>query len=234
MLGSLRLARVAVGHQCPLGARSSKIWPEMKPADRDRASFTTWERHTATNVCSDYKHVYLMGRNFVSRPTGWAASGAALNLNLSDQHPTEDQIAKMRRGELMDATLQAVLRGNARRGVGDDCGLIEAVVVQDRRTGLSANDYRQMFPGVNLVDDIILMPPKPLKGRLVDLDAIVVRRLEAGETEMTDQSLWEEMGMRKPNMLALVKKPEWQARLSQLALQPQPLKGRMMGLRLAA
>ena len=215
-------------------ALKDALMARLKPEDQARVSYTTWGRHTATNAYSDFKHVYLMGLNFVSQATGWAASGAALNLNLIDEHPTEDQIAEMRRGMLMDATLQAILRGNARRGIGGDCGEMEAVVVQDPRTGLSAMDYQQMFPGVNIVDDIILMPPKPLKGRLKDLDAIVVRRLEAGEVEMTNQSLWEEMGMQKPNMLALVKKPEWQARLSQLGLQPQPLKGRMMGLRLVA
>ena len=72
---------------------------------------------------------------------------------------------------------------------------MEAVIPQTKQTGLSKGDYRRMFPEVNLVDDTILMPPKPLKGRLKELDAIVVRRLEAGEMEMTNASLREEMGM---------------------------------------
>ena len=54
------------------------------------------------------------------------------------------------------------------------------------------------------MDDTILMPPKPLKGRLKELDAIVVRRLEAGEREMTNASLREEMGMSERNFRALV------------------------------
>jgi hypothetical protein len=69
---------------------------------------------------------------------------------------------------------------------------------------------------------------------LEDLNTIVVRRLQAGETEMTNQSLYEELGMKKPNFLALVKKPEWQARRAQLSLNPQQLSGRMMGLKLVA
>jgi hypothetical protein len=51
---------------------------------------------------------------------------------------------------------------------------------------------------------------------------------------MTNQSLWEELGMKKPNFLALVKRPEWQARRAQLGLNPQQLSGRMMGLRQVA
>lgn len=91
------------------------LMARLRSEDQARVSYTTWGRHTATNAYSDYRYVYLMGLNFVSQATGWAASGAALDLNLIDEHPTEDQIADMRRGMLMDATLQAILRGNARR-----------------------------------------------------------------------------------------------------------------------
>ena len=135
---------------------------------------------------------------------------------------------------LMDTTLQALLRGNARMGVGGDCGQMEAVIPQNKQTGLSRSDYQTMFPGVTITEDIVLLPPKPLKGRLKDLDTIVVRRLEAGERQMTNASLREEMGMSERNFRALVKKPEWQARRSQLGLNPQQLNGRMMGLRLVA
>ena len=85
---------------------------------------------------------------------------------------------------------------------------------------------------MKLTTDTMLLPPKPLKGRLRDLDAIVVRRLEAGETEMTNASLYGEIGMLDRNFRALVQKPEWHARRAQLGLNPQQLSGRMMGLRL--
>ena len=62
----------------------------------------------------------------------------------------------------------------------------------------------------------------------------MTRRLEAGERQMTNASLREEMGMSERNFRALVKKPEWQARIAQLGLNPQQLNGRMMGLRLVA
>jgi hypothetical protein len=38
---------------------------------------------------------------------------------------------------------------------------MEVVIPQTRQTGLSKDDYRRMFPEVNLIDDTILMPPKP-------------------------------------------------------------------------
>ena len=105
---------------------------------------------------------------------------------------------------------------------------------QTKQAELSRSDYQTMFRGVTITEDIVLLPPKPLKGRLKDLVTIVVRRLEAGERQMTNASLREEMGMSGRNLRALVKKPEWQARIAQLGLNPQHLSGRMMGLRLVA
>ncbi len=210
------------------------IKARLKPEDRDRLHYLTYGRHTATNAFKHCKRVLLMGLNFLPKATGYAACGAALDLDLIDEHPTEDQIKGMQSGMLMDTTLQALLRGNARMGVGGDCGQMEAVIPQTKQTGLSRSDYQTMFPGVAITEDIVLLPPKPLKGRLKDLDTIVVRRLEAGERQMTNASLREEMGMSERNFRALVQKPEWQARRSQLGLNPQQLSGRMMGLRLVA
>src|SRR5262249_679548 len=101
-------------------------------------------------------------------------------------------------------------------------------------TGLSLDAYRRAFPGVAIRQDSVLLPPTPLKGRLKDLAAIVTRRLEAGEREMTNQSLYEDLGMAKQNFGALVRKPEWRPFIAQLGLNPQPLKGRAIGLRLLA
>ena len=210
------------------------IKARLKPEDRDRVHYLTYGRHTATNAFKHCKRVLLMGLNFLPKATGYAACGAALDLDLINEHPTEDQIKGMQSGMLMDTTLQALLRGNARMGVGGDCGQMEAVIPQTKQTGLSRSDYQTMFPGVTITEDIVLLPPKPLKGRLKDLDAIVVRRLEAGARQMTNASLREEMDMSERNFRALVKKPEWRARIAQLGLNPQQLNGRMMGLRLVA
>jgi len=51
-----------------------------------------------------------------------------------------------------------------------------------------------MFPGVVIVQDRDLMPQQLLKGRLKELAGILARRLAAGETEMTNQSLYDEDG----------------------------------------
>jgi hypothetical protein len=42
-----------------------------------------------------------------------------------------------------------------------------------------------MFPEVTIEVDHLLLPPKPLTGKLKQLADIVARRLEAGETELT-------------------------------------------------
>ena len=94
-----------------------------------------------------------MGLNFTPRAAGHATSGAALDLNLKDEHPTEAQIAETQQGMLMDCTLQALLRGNAQMGADGDCGVMEAAIPQTKQTGLSDADYWRMFPGAILVND---------------------------------------------------------------------------------
>ena len=119
-------------------------------------------------------------------------------------------------------------------GTNGNCGECEVVVVQTKRHGLRADQWHRMFPQAKLVEDTVLMPERPLKRRLKELAEIVVRRLAAGETEISNQSLYEQMDMDRSNFGALVKKPEWQAYITQLGLNPEPLKGRAMGLRKVA
>jgi hypothetical protein len=92
-----------------------------------------------------------------------------------------------------------------------------------------------MFPGVTITEDISVATSEATRrAALKDLDTNVVRRLEAGERQMTNASLRDEMGMSERNFRALVQKPEWQARRAHLGLNPQQLNGRMMGLRRVA
>lgn len=91
-----------------------------------------------------------------------------------------------------------------------------------------------MFAGVVLIEDRLLMPAKPLRGKLKALSEIVSRRLGEGEREMTNPSLCLELAMERKNFAKLVKLPEWQAWIAALGLNPGPLKGRIMGLRKVA
>jgi hypothetical protein len=203
----------------------------LKPEDDKRVSYLAYGRHTATNDYKTVRHVLMLGLNFIPKAAGHAASGAALDLNLKNEQPTEEQIRDVQRGLLMDSTLQALLRGNARQGEGGDCGVMEAVVFQTKIAGLSEAEYQKCFPEVNLVHDRVLMPEKKLGGRLDDLKAIIERRLAAGETEMTNPSLYDELKMAQPNFTRLVTRPEWQSYVAALGLRPQRLPGRMSGLR---
>ena len=89
----------------------------------------------------------MLGLNFLPKAAGHAASGAALDLDLIDNHPTPAQISDMQEGMLMDATLQALLRGHARVSVGGNCGAMEAVIPQTKQTGQFVQDgLRQHVP----------------------------------------------------------------------------------------
>ena len=116
-------------------------------------------------------------------------------------------------------------------GVDGDCGTMEAVIAQTWQTGLSFEDYKTMFPEVNVAVDYLLLPPKPLKGKLKQLAEIVARELEAGETELKYPSLYKELGMQQQNFSALVKKPEWRAYIARIGLMPQRLKGKAIVLK---
>lgn len=190
-----------------------------------------WGAHTATNDYSDVRKVLLLGLHFLPRPAGHAAAGAALDLNLVDEHPTEKQINETRLGLLKDATLQAVLRGHARVGVDGDCGEMEVVIPMTKQTGLSRDDLLSLFPGAEVVDDHTLMPRKELRGRLRDLATVVEQRLAAGETEMTDQSLYKALGVDRRNFSVLVRRPAWLAHSEALGLEHVRLKGNQRGLR---
>ena len=214
---------------------SAAIDARLTDEEKARVSHLTYGSHTATNVFKDCRHVILMGLNFLPSAASYAASGAALQKPMRSadpaDHPTEHQVEEMRVGMLRDATVQAVLRGNARLGLSGDCGPCEVIIPQTRQTGLTEADYRGMFPGVTLTEDRSLMPVKPLRGRLKDLSAIVARRLAAGDVEMPNPSLCAELGMARQDFAALVKKPEWGVWVAAMGLNPGLLRGRVMGLR---
>ena len=214
------------------------IEARLTPEERTRFSYLHYGNHTATNEHKDTRRVLLMGLNFLPPAASYAASGAALDkpMRTSDpsDHPTEEDVADMRLGMLRDSTLQAILRGHARKAIDGDCGTMEVVIPQSRQTGLSEADYRGMFPGVVLKDDRLLMPAKPLKGKLKALSEVVTRRLNEGERELPNPTLAGELKMERQNFAALVKRPEWQAWVAAMGLQPAPLKGRVMGLRKVA
>ena len=209
----------------------------LTPAEQARTRHLTWGTHTATNAHTDVAHLVFAGLNFLPESAAYAASGAALskpmNTTAADDHPSADQVKEMERGALRDSTLQAVLRGAARMGVDGDCGRQEVVLPQAPQTGLTDADLRGMFPGCRIVRDVTLMPPKPLKGNLKRLADAVQRRLEAGDWEMTDASLYGEVGIAKSNHGKLKAKPEWAAWLGSMGLHQAKLGGGLIGLRRA-
>ena len=211
------------------------ILDQLPEAHRSRVSFLTWGSHTASNVHRDISHAIVMGLNFLAGGAPYAAAGAALGRRMQsneDQPGALDVAARMRAGQLRDSTLQAVLRGKARLGIDGDCGPMEVVILQSHQTGLREQDLRGMFPGVNLIDGSYLLPSKPLTGKALELSKIVARRLAAGETEMTNVSLYSELEMKKQGFGKLVARPVWQAWIAARGLNSQPLHGNNMGLRL--
>jgi hypothetical protein len=204
----------------------------LSPEDQRRVSWLHYGQHTSTNAHRETKHVVLMGLHYTPHALHVATTAAAEELDLLRHVPTADDVREMRDGMLMDATLQAVLRGHARMGSGGRCGDCEVVVFQTKQKGLSDEQWRKMFPEVDLIHDKILAPEVPLKGKPLELATIVERRLAAGETELCNPSLYEEMGMEKANFRRLVKSEPWQAHMKNLGLAVCGLKGNVRGLRL--
>ncbi len=204
----------------------------LKPEDQQRVSWLHYGRHTSTNVYRETKHVVLMGLHYKPHALHVAATAAAADMNLIHHRPTPSDVADMRDGMLMDATLQAVLRGHARMGSEGRCGECEVVVFQTKQRGLSDDQWRRMFPDVHLIHDRDLVPKEPLVGRALELAEIVERRLAAGETALSNPSLYDEMGMNRSNFVRLIRSPGWQDHMADLGLTQCPLKGRVQGLRL--
>ena len=203
--------------------------------ERARVRHLTWGRHTATNAHVEVRRVILMGLNFLPEVSSYAESAALLDkcMDTAEEadHPTTSQVRAVALGKLRDSTLQAVLRGAARKGVDGDCGVCEVMVMQSPQTGLSRADYEAMFPEAPVMSDVSLFPPKVLKGRLGELEGIVRGRLSHGEREMTNQSLRDAMGMRQDDFRKLLKHAGWKAATVALHVVPQALSGGMMGLR---
>lgn len=203
--------------------------------ERARVSHMTWGSHTATNDHKAVARVVFAGLNFMPAAAAYAASGAALgkpmNTAAVEDHPTGEQVKDMERGMLRDSTLQAVLRGAARMGIDGDCGRQEVVIPQAPQTGLSTADYMGMFPGCKVARDLTLLPLKPLKGRLLKCSAVVLRRHEAGDHEITDPSIYGELEMGRADYGKLKRKEEWVAWLSAVGWHQAKLGGGIMGLR---
>ncbi len=207
----------------------------LEPSERARVQHVTWGRHTATNEHRDVRHVLLMGLNFLPRALAHAASGAALDRSMqtssATDHPTTDQVDEMRAGMLRDSTLQAILRGNARKAADGDCGQMEAAIFQSPMAGLSDDDYRNMFPGASIVRDPSLLPAKPLRGRLKRLAALVVAQLDAGAVTLFYAALAPAMGMDARELRRLTTKSQWLAWLKASGLVPCKLDGGRNGVR---
>ena len=214
-------------------AIDARLTPEAKA----RTHHLSYGSHTATNDYKDVRRVILMGLNFLPPAASYAASGAALDKPMRSNdpadHPTTDQVEAMRLGALRDATLQAILRGNARMGCDGDCGACEVIIPQTKQTGLSKADYEGMFPGAVIVEDRTLLPGKPLTGNLLKLSTAIIQRLEAGDREMTDTSLYGALGITRHSYGKLKAKPEWAAWLAGIGLHQAKLGGGLIGLRRA-
>jgi hypothetical protein len=203
----------------------------LTPDDQKRVSWLHYGEHTATNAHRETKHVVLMGLHYTPHALHVASTAAADDMDLRRHTPTSTDVSDMRDGLLMDATLQAILRGHARMGSGGRCGDCEVVVFQTRQKGLTDEQWRKMFPEVVLMHDKVLAPRVPLKGRLLELATIVERRLAAGETEISYPSLYEEMRMEKSNFARLIKSDAWQVHIKNLKLTICALKGKVRALR---
>ena len=119
-------------------------------------------------------------------------------------------------------------------GVEGDCGEQEVVIPQSPQRGLSTEDIRGMFPGCRIVKDLSLLPMKPLRGHLLRMSHAVIRSHEAGALEITDTSIYGELGIDRRDYGRLKAKAEWSAWVSSLGWHQAKLGGGVTGLRRGA
>ena len=204
-------------------------------ADQARTSFLAYGRHTSTNDFKHIGHMIFAGLNFLPAAAPYAASGAALGKSMKtiDQrdHPTALQVLDMERGMLRDSTMQAVLRGAARTGVGGDCARQEVVIPAYPQKGLNDADYYQMFPGCTVVQDLSLRPLPKLKGNPKHIFDVIMTYQAEEKTEIDGASIYKTLkmsetvyGKTKGNDVLLA----W---LANNLWFPQRLKGNRRGFR---
>lgn len=207
----------------------------LTESERENVRHLTWGQHTATNKYADVRHILLMGLNFVPRVSSYAESSALLGKSMNtanpDDHPTTGQINAIRDGNLRDSTLQAILRGAARKGVHGDCGTCEVVIPQTKQTGLSLEDYEGMFPGSVIQTDTSLMPRKALRGRVAELEGIILGLQNAGHREFPNSALRETMKLDEGSFRRLVRHSDWKMAMGWHGLVPQRLTGGLSGMR---
>lgn len=196
--------------------------------------YLTHGRGTATNFYRCIKRVCLMGLDFPAGAVAHATSGAAQDLDLINDHPTQRQLDDVNHGILLDRTLQPGLRGAARVSNAGDCMPMELVVFQSPQSGLAYSDYQDtLFPSCRVIRDTTIFPPKAeTETHLQKLLRIAAERLKAGETVLSFASLREALGQMTPaNFADLIRSDEWLAFLGshKLAEVTLPVPGRTRG-----
>lgn len=145
----------------------------------------------------------------------------------TDEHqPSEESVQDMYVDSLQYDALQGLVRCAARMGIKGDRGTTEAVVFQSNAAGIKADEWRGMFPEVNLVRHTVLVqsPEKKLTGRLKRMAEYVLKRLAQCATEISNPTTYTALGIEQRHFSTLVGKPEWQAFIASQGLQPRTLR----------
>ncbi len=140
---------------------ASQFPPELLShvvGDVGRVSFLTWGNHHGTNAHRDVPNVALVGQFTYPRSFRVAVALAA---GLPESRAAEVD-ARFKDGELAHHTLQAALRGSARKVINGEASPMELFMVASPSASRVAALTR-IFPGASVVDWDPL--PKDLRGQ---------------------------------------------------------------------
>lgn len=178
-------------HKLPCYRALSK---EVSGEQIAKVKFCTWARHTATNEFSDIPNIIMLSPYQLPDFAYEATTRAATGLTTANGKPSQDRIARVKRGEINSNILQAVNRGRVRKSEGDTCPPCRLWMITHPKTGI-AKELPNIFPDCKI---------KPWKVLTVHLTSSKQRKTFAhlhdlfkqGVTEVMVKTVREYLGLK--------------------------------------
>ena len=179
-----------------------------------RVSFTTWGRHTGSNLWADVPNVILGGTLFYPSSHLTALHHLCANIPVEDGLVGAAEVRRTQQGEHRHLILQAVCRGRVRRSDGAKCQPMTAYIIASPKSGIAA-EMATVFPGC-VVET--WQPVKvEAKGKLKEAIGWLTDALEAGRREVSYAEVYTAMGIDKAYFSRrIAREPVWKAAIDAL------------------
>ena len=121
---------------------------KLVEGDKNRVKYLTWGQHTATNDYKDIKNVHLVGI-LEYAPAHYEAAGLSYMGAPIEYELTDEQLLRVRLGEVAHNILQAACRGFVRNAIGDRCPegcRLYVAFSTNKSTGVPKGLLEKIFP----------------------------------------------------------------------------------------